>query len=203
MSKCIQLSSQDFKVLVSCMSTDQHRRQLSGFHITDKYIETTDGHKLVRIPLNESNYTDELELLVTAGQNIIAGTNSDIFGKIVEIPKTLKVGNNQSLVLMYNEGNIVTGYIVEGIQVINTVYLPFIDADYPDTNAAMSDYSESELEIGIGIDQLKDILKAYPNKGALKFKFTSKQHEFGLSVIEIYKNTGENEYKYLLMPVRV
>lgn len=202
MSKAIRLSSQDFKVLNSCKSKEEYRRNLSGFHITKDYIETTDGHKLVRVPLNESNLVEDLYLHGTSMDHVIT-TDDTIYNKSIEIPKTLKVNNNQYIVLSTCENNIVTAYVVSDVnQVISTVYLPIIDAGFPDTSQAIPDYSNSTLEVGIGIKELKDIVNAYPGKGALKITFLNDK-EMSLSPMEIKYDTGENIYSYVLMPMRV
>lgn len=206
MSKTIVLNSTDVKVLMSCKSTDELRSNLYSFHITESYIETTDGHKLVRIPLNECNYKEDYHSYLNGKlQPIYTG---NIFSKVIKINK-VSIKANQELVFGESTDGGVTLHIAENNNVVRSFFAEYADLAFPETDQVIPDLTEDTITIGIGIPLLKDIVNAYvgkntegyfkgKNTGCLQFTISTKDPE--LAPFKIVKNTGDNEYTYYAMP---
>jgi hypothetical protein len=139
---------------------DQSRYGLNGLHITDKYVEATEGHILLRL-YHEGADSDDFP--ITPGEKFQNGLNcvlpvNDI--KKVVIPKKVSLPILKNACLSKEDGAILVS--TTDLSSIQTIKMRPVDAEYPDTDQFLKE-PEGGITFAVNAKFLK-ILTDYLNK---------------------------------------
>lgn len=196
------------------VSTDQSRPALNAVHITEKYIEATDGHIIVRIDLPKASESDFPTIPgFEPSKNSLAGTlvESGAFARLGKRIPSRKSKELEALPILKNarlamngDNSVKAGTTDLECPIVSE--LPIIEGPYPNTDKIVfEDNGDPVIAIAFNASNLRDVcdlcLKAAnPRTHQVIFKFYS---PFQGAEFSTHNPDTDQNVRGIIMPLRI
>lgn len=141
-------------------SDDAGRFQLNGLHFTDDFVESTDGHILLRTPYADENIeefpADGHEMPNGGGNSIVPMT---AIAKVIKaLPKSIRPILENAAFESGEDGK--ARFFMTDLDTSQKIEAKVIEGQYPDTSRVMVDVADCPKSVILGVKVLEKLLKA-------------------------------------------